>query len=78
MNYQIQQLVYDKNKIVKKEPVKLESSQKNIAIIMHVFYIDIWKEILKYLEQLEMNYDLYITVPQGMPDSDIINIFKDK
>ena len=42
---------------------------------MHVFYIDIWKEILKYLEQLEINYDLYITVPQGMDDNDIINIF---
>ncbi len=78
MNYHIQQLVHDKNKIVKKEAIKPESSRKNIAIIIHVFYIDIWKEILTYLEQLEINYDLYITVPQGMADNEIINILKDK
>ena len=78
MNYQIQHLIYEKNKIVKKEAIKPESLRKNIAIIIHIFYIDIWKDILKYLEQLEIDYDLYITVPPGMNDNDIINIIKDK
>jgi len=78
LNYQIQQLIYDKNKIVKKEPIKITPSQKNTAIIIHVFYIDVWEEILKYLEQLKINYDLYITIPPGMDDNDIINMIKDK
>ena len=77
MNYQIQQLVHDKNKIVKKEPVKLELAQKNIAIIVHVFYVDVWKEILEYLEQLDMDYDLYVTVPEGIAESDIADMFRD-
>ncbi len=76
MNYQIQQLVYDKNKIVKKEPVKLDPTQKNIAIIIHVFYIDVWKEIAGYLEQLDIAYDLYVTVPEGTADSDIAEMIK--
>ena len=77
MNYQIQQLVYDKNKIVKKEPVKLELAQKNIAIIIHVFYVDVWKEILGYLEQLDMDYDLYVTVAEGIAENDIAGMFRD-
>ena len=78
MNYQIQQLIYDKNKIVKKEPIKITASQKNVAIVIHVFYIDIWQEIIKYLEQLKIPYDLYVTVPEGMSDNEIIHIIKDK
>ena len=78
MNNKIQQLLYANNKINKQRPVKITASEKNIAIVIHIFYVDIWQEIIQYLNQLDMAYDLYITIPQSMPDSDIINIFKDK
>ncbi|MCK5537979.1 MAG: hypothetical protein KAI79_14225, partial [Bacteroidales bacterium] len=78
MNDQIQQIIYSQNKIVKKDPLNITPSQKNIAIVIHIFYIDIWQEIIQYLEQLEIQYDLYVTVPQGISDDDIIHIMRDQ
>ena len=76
MNKSFQQLIYDDNKIFKKEPV-LPVSEKSIAIVIHVFYIDVWQEIKVYLNQLTISYDLYVTVPESMKDEDIVLIFKD-
>jgi GT2 family glycosyltransferase len=73
----IHQLIHEKNKIIKKDVLKLNSSQKDVAILFHVFYIDIWKEIKNYLDQLNISYDLYITIPESMKDKDIISIFSD-
>ena len=77
MKYQIHQLAYENNTIVKKEAVKLHVPHKDVTIVFHVFYIDVWKEIKSYLDQLTISYDLYITVPEGMDDAHIISIFND-
>jgi len=77
LNNQIQQLVYSKNKITQQEPDHILSTQKDVAILFHVFYIDVWQEIKAYLDQLTISYDLYVTVPGSMKDEDIVRIFKD-
>ena len=77
MNKYIQQLNYNENKIHVGNDVKPILSETDVAIIIHVFYIDIWKELKTYLQKLKTPYDLYITVPENMPDSDVIQIFTD-
>ena len=72
MNKQPEQLLYLNNKITKIEPLKPKINQNNIAIIIHIFYIDIWQELLEYLHALNMPYDLYVTVPENMAEADIM------
>lgn len=76
MNYKIQQLHYSKNMLTYSEPSKVNAPSKNIAIIAHVFYLDIWQEIKNYLSHLEIEYDLFITLSEGATDNEIIEIFK--
>jgi len=73
----IHQLIHEKNEIIEKDVQKLNLSKKNVAILFHVFYIDIWKEIKNYLDQLNTSYDLYVTVPESMEDKEVISIFND-
>jgi len=70
----LQQLILKNSEILKTVPNKVTPTQSDIAIVIHVFYIDIWQEIIGYLQQLEITYDLYITVPQNMPDKDLLQI----
>ena len=77
MNFHPQQLHYINNEIVKIKPNDIIKSSTETAIIIHIFYIDIWQEIINYLKHLDIPYDLYITVPDSISDKDIIQIFKD-
>jgi len=77
LNSQIQQLRYSQENITAQAPEHIIPSQNNVAIIFHVFYVDVWQEIKQYLDQLTIPYDLYVTVPENMKDEDIIQIFKD-
>lgn len=44
---------------------KKKATRRNrIAIIVHLYYFEVWPEIEKYLEQIEEPFDLYITVPE--------------
>ena len=39
------------------------------AVIVHLFYFDLWPDIASYLERIPANYDLYVSVPpQFAPD----------
>jgi GT2 family glycosyltransferase len=75
LNAPFQQLTVVNHAIVKIAPVTLEISSKKIAIIAHVFYIDLWKEIADYLDALTIPYDIFVTVPEGMKESDTLKIF---
>ena len=70
-------LAYIDEVIVKSEPTFVEKTTDTIAIVVHVFYIDVWKEIIGYLLKLDMDYDLYVTVPECMADSDIKSMISD-
>ena len=77
MNERIQQLTYIDNKVEGISPKNRVPSKSDIAIIIHIFYIDIWKEIHNYLTQLQTPYDLYITFPEEIPNIELVQIFKD-
>lgn len=75
MNDHFQQLTATQNKVSKQTPTPLVGSEKNVAIVVHVFYIDIWQEISEYLKNLDIEYDLFVTVPPHMNDNDVLSIF---
>jgi len=75
LKYKIHQLTQQDGTLSKSVPSNVPSTQNNIAIIVHLFYVDIWEEILQYLKALDISYDLYITIPQGLQEKDILNIF---
>ncbi len=79
MNYQLQQLIYTDHKLTKQAPLNIAPSQNHVAMVIHVFYSDIWREeLLPYLSHIKTTkFDLYITVPKCMSDAEIINIIKE-
>ena len=78
MDTTFQQIQYIQNKLKYIVPIKPKKSQNNIAIVIHVFYSDIWqKELKAYLQNLKIEFDLYLTIPQGMEESKIKEIFED-
>lgn len=78
MEYRIQELVYKENKIFQQVPSKIASSQNRIAVIIHVFYIDIWQEeLFPSLSKIDIPYDLYVTVPESMEEHYILEMFND-
>lgn len=79
MNYQLQQLIYADHKLTKQAPLSIAPSQNHVAMVIHVFYSDIWREeLLPYLSHIKTTkFDLYITVPKCMSDVEIKNIIKE-
>ena len=75
MKYKIHQLTQQDGKLAKNLPSKIDKPKSSTAIVVHLFYIDIWEEILNYLKQLNISYDIYITIPEGLQEKDILNIF---
>ena len=48
-------------------------SKSKIAVLIHLFYTDLWSEIELYLNNLEdYDYDLYINLVNGFYQEDII------
>jgi GT2 family glycosyltransferase len=76
LHYSFQKLTLSNEGVVKSTPSILAPSTKKIAIVVHVFYIDLWHEISHYLQQLTEPYDLFVTLPEGMPEKDILKIFQ--
>lgn len=77
MRYQFKELSCIDNKILKKRAKKVSPNSQN-AIIVHLFYIDLWREIYSYLKTLTTPYDLYITVPPHIKESDLVKLFLDE
>lgn len=39
-----------------------------VAVVVHVFYPEIWDEVTNYLENIEEGFDLYVSLIQGKSD----------
>jgi len=76
LNYRILQLTYQDDIIQTISPEKVRQSDKDTAIIVHVFYLDVWHEIISYLQALTLDYDLYITVSETIDDVHIVDMFQ--
>ena len=51
---------------------------KSIAIHVHVFYIDVWKRYVEYLEALDFSYALYVTTDSEGKAKDIQALLPEK
>jgi lipopolysaccharide biosynthesis protein len=49
----------------RRAPVRRERAPgavPQIAVILHLFYVDLWEEILRYLDQLDEDFDLFVSL----------------
>jgi lipopolysaccharide biosynthesis protein len=70
------------NKFTKNRLNILDSSHKNIkkadtAIVLHLYYIDLWAEIKEEFKNFKDPFDLYININNNATDEEIISIHKD-
>jgi len=77
-NHRFEQVVFASDRLFRKKPEPIHTSDASIAVIVHLFYPDIWQEIHTYLIALDTKHDLYITLPPHIEDKDIIRIFQDR
>ena len=71
MKYTIEELSISKNQAFSKATLVGNSTKCDTAVIIHVFYIDVWDELANYLSHLDIDYDLFITVSETMDNKDI-------
>ena len=38
------------------------------AVVLHIFYTDLWEEVVEYLKNLENDFDLFISMPDVLMD----------
>jgi len=77
MQYKVEYLQFQDQAIIPSKPTPLSfENPKKIAIIVHVFYIDVWEEMQTYLNNITQEYDLFVTIPDSMPESSIKTIFQ--
>ena len=76
MKYKIHQLTQHDGRLTKSIPSKIFFSNNSTAIIVHIFYLDVWYEIVHYLETLNLEFDLYITLSETIVDTHIVDIMQ--
>jgi len=75
LNYQFHALTLDQGDI-RKERATPPEVKHDTAIVVHLFYPDVWEEIAAYLQTLPKNYDLYITVPEELPEHHLTDLLE--
>ena len=70
-----QQITIHNQEITKSTPSILPHTDTKIAIVAHVFYIDLWSEIATYLNGLNLSYNIFVSVPETMSEDEIKKIF---
>jgi len=76
VKYRFKQIVKKDGELLQ-EKAKSVTPKAEIAIIAHVFYIDLWREIYGYLKGLNTPYDLFITVPPHIELESLQTLFDD-
>lgn len=76
--HRFEQVVFASDRLFRKKPEPIHTSDTSTAVIVHLFYPDIWQEIHAYLDALDTKHDLYITLPPHIEDADIIRILQDR
>ena len=77
MGYRFREVKYNNGKIEKQSATTVEPTAE-IAIIAHVYYLDLWREIYGYLKELTTPYNLFITVPEHIGLEDLKQLFLDE
>ncbi len=72
----MQQIVLASDKIFAKEPEPVHPSA-DTAVVIHLFYPDVWPEIAEKLKALRRPFDLYINLPPHLERDEALKIFAD-
>jgi len=64
------QLYYVDNEVSEGTPQPVVPSSTQIAIVCHIFYPDIWPEIREYINQIDIPFDLYVTIPPHLGEEE--------
>jgi hypothetical protein len=48
---------------------------KKIAVLLHLYYLDLWDEIFNKLKKIDANVDIYVNLVKGSVDDDTLSIF---
>jgi GT2 family glycosyltransferase len=79
LKYAFEQVIFASNRLFRKTPEPVTpSSQAHVAVVLHLFYIDLWHEVDHYLKALTTPYDLFVTVPPHMDEQALITILRDQ
>ncbi len=73
----LQQFDHSRLTLLAKNTCHLKKKNK-VAIIIHLYYFDLWQEINSYLQQMPENYDLYISVGDKVDVQNIQTIYADQ
>jgi len=74
LKYHIDELSVKQHKVTKKPPTSLPPTDSNIAIIIHLYYLDLWQELQDYLKNITSKFDLFVTIPSHISEEEIIKI----
>lgn len=69
------QILYDD--LVKNTP-DINDGNSKIAVLMHMFYIDLWDEFKERVDDIRGKCDIYVNLVKGSYDDETLNEFKDK
>ena len=70
-------LIIDESTVVFPKVIDTEiNTSKKIAVLIHFYYIDLWKEFDLYLKKIKSDFDLYINLVEG--STDIVNLINFK
>ena len=58
----------------------VKNNHKNICVILHLYYIDLWSYFLPYLKRIGEDIDLYVTLTEGHSEefnihNEILSVF---
>ena len=43
----------------------VKNNHKKICVILHLYYIDLWEYFIPYLNNIDTDFDLYVTITEG-------------
>lgn len=80
--HKIDNTQYIKGTILYDELIKNNTNNNDgkskIAVLVHLFYIDLWGEFKERIDNINGDCDIYVNLVEGSYDVDILNEFKDK
>ena len=56
------------------EAVRCTPASKDLAVVLHLYYTDLWHETASYLENIHQPFDLFVSIPSDVSEETVLNI----
>jgi hypothetical protein len=57
---------------------KLDNSNKNVAVLLHLFYIELWDEFKVKIDKMDTKHHIFVNLVKDSYDENTLNEFKEK